>query len=229
MNRDIIISIIRSLILLVSVTVLCVFFFISYDVFFVFYDCNRDCQKKSLQNKNNELQLINKKILLRLFFVCDALPLRYGQFKWPFINVIATANAILIAQNIKCFGKCVFVFVVCSTRPIHSIINVKGHQTLDTLFTNNFVFITIAFEWNKKKTKIHWHHNNRWFIYYFDWCFVFCFFFSILFTGQYIDLDYSIWLWRALTPLIICFLLPMVFVLLIYLSSCFLYIYKLHR
>lgn len=50
-----------------------------------------------------------------------------------------------------------------------------------------------------------------------------------LFTGQYIDLDYSIWLWRALTPLIITFMLPMVFVLLIYLSSCFLYIYKLHR
>lgn len=47
--------------------------------------------------------------------------------------------------------------------------------------------------------------------------------------GQYIDLDYSIWLWRALTPLIITFLLPLVFVLLIYLSSLFLYIYKLHR
>ncbi|XP_055313631.1 transmembrane protein 68 [Sitodiplosis mosellana] len=51
----------------------------------------------------------------------------------------------------------------------------------------------------------------------------------ISYIGQYIDLDYSIWLWRALTPLIITFMLPMVFVLLIYLSSCFLYIYKLHR
>lgn len=48
-------------------------------------------------------------------------------------------------------------------------------------------------------------------------------------AGQYIDLDYSIWLWRALTPLIITFMLPLVFVLLIYITTLFLYIYKLHR
>lgn len=64
-----------------------------------------------------------------------------------------------------------------------------------------------------------------------NWYFIssVCSFFFVVFTGKYIDLDYSIWLWRALTPLIITFLLPLVFVLLIYLSSCFLYIYKLHR
>lgn len=42
-------------------------------------------------------------------------------------------------------------------------------------------------------------------------------------------MDYSLWLWRLLTPLMITFLLPCVFVLLIYLSVVFLYIYKLHR
>lgn len=52
---------------------------------------------------------------------------------------------------------------------------------------------------------------------------------SLDFIGQYIDLDYSIWLYRLLTPLIITFLLPLVFVGLIYLSFLILYIYKLHR
>lgn len=61
------------------------------------------------------------------------------------------------------------------------------------------------------------------------WLWFWCCWLLFLFAGQYIDLDYSIWLWRVLTPLIVTFLLPMVFVLLIYLSSCFLYIYKLHR
>lgn len=47
--------------------------------------------------------------------------------------------------------------------------------------------------------------------------------------GQFIDIDYSSWIWRILWPLIVTFLLPLVFVMLIYLSSLFLYIYKLHR
>lgn len=47
--------------------------------------------------------------------------------------------------------------------------------------------------------------------------------------GQFIDIDYSCWMWRILWPLIVTFLLPLVFVLLIYVSSLFLYIYKLHR
>lgn len=47
--------------------------------------------------------------------------------------------------------------------------------------------------------------------------------------GQYVDLDYSIWLYRLLTPLMLTFVLPTLFVLLIYLSISFLYVYKLHR
>lgn len=47
--------------------------------------------------------------------------------------------------------------------------------------------------------------------------------------SQFIDIDYSSWIWRILWPLIVTFLLPLVFVMLIYLSSLFLYIYKLHR
>lgn len=47
--------------------------------------------------------------------------------------------------------------------------------------------------------------------------------------SQFIDIDYSSWVWRFLWPLIVTFLLPLVFVMLIYLSSLFLYIYKLHR
>lgn len=47
--------------------------------------------------------------------------------------------------------------------------------------------------------------------------------------GHFIDIDYSSWIWRILWPLIVTFLLPLVFVMLIYLSSLFLYIYKLHR
>ncbi|XP_055613692.1 transmembrane protein 68-like [Uranotaenia lowii] len=48
------------------------------------------------------------------------------------------------------------------------------------------------------------------------------------YIDQYIDLNYSIWLYRLLTPLMLTFLLPSLFVLLIYLSISFLYVYKLH-
>ncbi|XP_029732619.1 monoacylglycerol/Diacylglycerol O-acyltransferase [Aedes albopictus] len=48
------------------------------------------------------------------------------------------------------------------------------------------------------------------------------------YIGQYVDLDYSIWLYRLLTPLMLTFVLPTLFVLLIYLSISFLYVYKLH-
>uniref|UniRef100_A0A1A9WAT7 Phospholipid/glycerol acyltransferase domain-containing protein n=1 Tax=Glossina brevipalpis TaxID=37001 RepID=A0A1A9WAT7_9MUSC len=47
--------------------------------------------------------------------------------------------------------------------------------------------------------------------------------------SSYIDLDYSLWLYRLLTPLIVTFLLPLVFVALIYISFLVLFIYKLHR
>ncbi|XP_023034817.1 transmembrane protein 68 [Drosophila willistoni] len=47
--------------------------------------------------------------------------------------------------------------------------------------------------------------------------------------SSYIDLDYSLWLYRFLTPLIVTFLLPLVFVALIYISFLVLFIYKLHR
>ncbi|XP_073832744.1 DGAT1/2-independent enzyme synthesizing storage lipids [Musca autumnalis] len=49
------------------------------------------------------------------------------------------------------------------------------------------------------------------------------------FLSFYIDLDYSLWLYRLLTPLIVTFLLPLVFVALIYISFLILFIYKLHR
>uniref|UniRef100_A0A182JYD3 PCI domain-containing protein n=1 Tax=Anopheles christyi TaxID=43041 RepID=A0A182JYD3_9DIPT len=48
------------------------------------------------------------------------------------------------------------------------------------------------------------------------------------YLGQYIDLNYSIWLYRLLTPVLVTFLLPCAFVLLIYCTISFLYIYKLH-
>lgn len=43
------------------------------------------------------------------------------------------------------------------------------------------------------------------------------------------DLDYSIWLSRLLTPLTIVFLLPGIIVFLLYFNSLFLYVYKWHR
>ncbi|XP_026479127.1 transmembrane protein 68-like isoform X1 [Ctenocephalides felis] len=46
---------------------------------------------------------------------------------------------------------------------------------------------------------------------------------------NYIDLDYSLWLYRLLTPLLITFLLPAPSYLCFYMTSLILYIYKLHR
>ncbi|XP_065332817.1 DGAT1/2-independent enzyme synthesizing storage lipids [Cloeon dipterum] len=46
---------------------------------------------------------------------------------------------------------------------------------------------------------------------------------------QYIDLDFYLWLWWLLTPLVITFLLPMTIGVLFYITSLILYIYKLHR
>lgn len=52
---------------------------------------------------------------------------------------------------------------------------------------------------------------------------------SALPPGQYVDLDYSIWLSRLLTPLAVVFLLPGIVVFLLYFNSLFLYVYKWHR
>lgn len=49
------------------------------------------------------------------------------------------------------------------------------------------------------------------------------------YIGQYVDLDYSIWLYRLLTPLLLTFILPALFVLLIYFSISICYVFKLHR
>uniref|UniRef100_A0A8D8C6K5 Transmembrane protein 68 n=2 Tax=Culex pipiens TaxID=7175 RepID=A0A8D8C6K5_CULPI len=49
------------------------------------------------------------------------------------------------------------------------------------------------------------------------------------YIGQYVDLDYSIWLYRLLTPLLLTFILPSLFVLLIYFSISICYVFKLHR
>ncbi|XP_026281681.1 transmembrane protein 68 isoform X2 [Frankliniella occidentalis] len=46
---------------------------------------------------------------------------------------------------------------------------------------------------------------------------------------QYIDIDFTLWLTWALAPVIITFLLPVVIVLLLYLTSIMLYIYRWHR
>ncbi|XP_023720361.1 transmembrane protein 68 isoform X3 [Cryptotermes secundus] len=46
---------------------------------------------------------------------------------------------------------------------------------------------------------------------------------------DYIDLDFTLWLTWMLTPLIITFLLPLIIVLLLYLSALNFYVYKLHR
>ncbi|KAG8234843.1 hypothetical protein J437_LFUL014692 [Ladona fulva] len=47
--------------------------------------------------------------------------------------------------------------------------------------------------------------------------------------GDYIDINYTLWLTWLLAPLFITFLLPLLIVMLFYLSSLILYIYKLHR
>jgi len=49
------------------------------------------------------------------------------------------------------------------------------------------------------------------------------------YVGKYISLDLSIWLYRILTPLVVTFLLPCIFVLLIYFSSLTLYIFRWHK
>ncbi|KAL6257202.1 hypothetical protein P5V15_012131 [Pogonomyrmex californicus] len=46
---------------------------------------------------------------------------------------------------------------------------------------------------------------------------------------EYIDLDFTLWLSWLLMPLLITFLLPLVIVLLLYLNTLIIYIYKLHR
>uniref|UniRef100_A0A336KMQ7 CSON011024 protein n=1 Tax=Culicoides sonorensis TaxID=179676 RepID=A0A336KMQ7_CULSO len=48
----------------------------------------------------------------------------------------------------------------------------------------------------------------------------------VRFIGNYIDLDYSIWLYRVLTPFFIAFLLPCIFLFLIYFTILCLYIYR---
>lgn len=45
---------------------------------------------------------------------------------------------------------------------------------------------------------------------------------------EYVDIDYSLWLTWLLTPLVITFLLPIVIIILFYMSAVILYIYK-HR
>lgn len=46
---------------------------------------------------------------------------------------------------------------------------------------------------------------------------------------DYIDLDFTLWLTWLLTPLLITFLLPLIIVLLLYVTALTFYIYKLHR
>lgn len=43
-----------------------------------------------------------------------------------------------------------------------------------------------------------------------------------------VDIDYTLWLWWCLAPLLITFLLPLIIVILLYLTALILYIYKLH-
>ncbi|XP_075231267.1 DGAT1/2-independent enzyme synthesizing storage lipids isoform X2 [Lycorma delicatula] len=49
------------------------------------------------------------------------------------------------------------------------------------------------------------------------------------FLVQYIDVDFTLWLTWLLAPVIITFLLPLVIVLLFYVTGVILYIYKFHR
>jgi len=46
---------------------------------------------------------------------------------------------------------------------------------------------------------------------------------------DYIDVDFTLWLTWMLTPLVITFLLPLIIVLLLYVTALTFYIYKLHR
>lgn len=45
---------------------------------------------------------------------------------------------------------------------------------------------------------------------------------------DYIDVDFTLWLSWCLAPLLITFLLPLMIVLLLYITALILYIYKLH-
>ncbi|RZF33317.1 hypothetical protein LSTR_LSTR007662 [Laodelphax striatellus] len=49
------------------------------------------------------------------------------------------------------------------------------------------------------------------------------------FLVEYIDVDFTLWLTWLLAPLLITFLLPLVIVLLLYLTASIMYIYKFHR
>lgn len=59
---------------------------------------------------------------------------------------------------------------------------------------------------------------------------MFCFCVSLLFfvSVDYIDVDFTLWLSWCLAPLLITFLLPLIIVLLLYVTALILYIYKLH-
>lgn len=43
-----------------------------------------------------------------------------------------------------------------------------------------------------------------------------------------VDVDFTLWLWWCLAPLLITFLLPLIIVFLLYLTALILYIYKWH-
>lgn len=45
---------------------------------------------------------------------------------------------------------------------------------------------------------------------------------------NYIDIDFTLWLSWLLAPLLVTFVLPVIIVLLLYLTALILYIYKLH-
>ena len=49
-------------------------------------------------------------------------------------------------------------------------------------------------------------------------------------VSQYVDLDYMLWIKWLMSPIVITFvILPLIILLLIYISSLNLYIYKAHR
>lgn len=47
--------------------------------------------------------------------------------------------------------------------------------------------------------------------------------------GRYIDVPYTLWLWWLFTPILVVCLLPVFILILLYITSMLLYIYKLHR
>lgn len=49
-----------------------------------------------------------------------------------------------------------------------------------------------------------------------------------LFAVNYIDIDFTLWLSWLLAPLLVTFVLPVIIVLLLYITALILYIYKLH-